>query len=56
MSSLECEACQLGKHHRVSFPSRFESHRSNPFELVYSEIWDLARHKYLFGYSYLVIL
>ncbi|XP_042482658.1 uncharacterized protein LOC122063069 [Macadamia integrifolia] len=39
---FECEACELGKHHRVSFPSRFVSRSPSLFSLVHSDVWDLA--------------
>ena len=30
VSFLECESCQLGKHHRVSFPSRVNKKVDKP--------------------------
>jgi hypothetical protein len=36
---VPCEACQLSKHHLVSFPSRVICRVSSPFELVYSDVW-----------------
>ena len=39
IKSLQCEACQLGKHHRVPFVSRRESRVSNLFHLVHFDIW-----------------
>ena len=54
MSSLECDACQLGKHHRVSFPLRQNNRRSTPFELVHSDVWGPSRHKSLIGFSYFI--
>ena len=36
--SLECEACQLGKHHRVSFSSSISKRCSSPFKLIHSDI------------------
>ena len=38
IESLQCEACQLGKHHRVPFASKRESHVSSPFHLVHYDI------------------
>jgi hypothetical protein len=38
---VSCEACQLSKHHRVSFPSRVVRRVSSPFELVHSDVWGL---------------
>ena len=54
VSMLECEACQLGKHHKVSFPLRLNNRRSAPFELVHFDIWSPSRHKSLLGFSYFV--
>jgi transposase InsO family protein len=36
---VSCEACQLSKHHRASFPSRVVPRVSSPFELVHSDVW-----------------
>jgi hypothetical protein len=36
---VSCEACQLSKHQRVSFPSRVVSRVSYPFKLVHSDVW-----------------
>jgi len=33
----------MGKHHRVSFPSRVNNHNSSAFELVHSNIWGPSR-------------
>ena len=38
IESLQYEAWQLGKHHRVPFASRRESHVSSPFHLVHYDI------------------
>ena len=37
ISEINCDACQLGKHHRVSFPSK-ESRSLRPFDLVHSDV------------------
>ena len=37
--SMSCEACQLSKHHRASFPSRVVPRVSSSFELVHSNVW-----------------
>ena len=39
MSPFPCEACQLSKHHRVSFVPRIDKRASSFFELVHSDIW-----------------
>ena len=52
IESLQCEACQLGKHHRVPFASRRESRVSSPFHLVHSDIWGLINTPSLLGFRY----
>jgi transposase InsO family protein len=37
--SVSCEACQLSKHHRASFPSRVVPRVSSLFELVHFDVW-----------------
>ena len=56
LSNLECGACQIGMHHRVSFPLRQNNRLATPFELVYSDVWDPSRHKSLLGFSSLFLL
>ena len=51
---LECEFCQLGKHHRVSFPARVNTVSSQPFALVHSYIWGLMRVHSVLGFQYFV--
>ncbi|KAK8936721.1 hypothetical protein KSP39_PZI012567 [Platanthera zijinensis] len=36
---LNCEACQLGKHHRSSFPPKHVRGSTRPFDLIHSDIW-----------------
>jgi hypothetical protein len=46
---VSCEACQLSKRYRVSFPSRVVSRVSHPFELVHSNVWgsiNIASNKF----------
>ena len=38
VSSLDCESCQLAKHHRVSLRPRVNKHASVPFELVHYDV------------------
>ncbi|KAF3771918.1 Retrovirus-related Pol polyprotein from transposon TNT 1-94 [Nymphaea thermarum] len=53
-SSFLCESCQLGKHHRSSFPPRFERSSHSVFELLHFDVWgpsrtpDLQGHRYYF--------
>jgi len=39
ISSLGCESCELGKHHRATFQSRVNNRNSSVFELIYSDVW-----------------
>ena len=55
IESLQCEACQLGKHHRVPFAPRHESRLSSPFYLVHSDIWGPINTPSLLGFRYFVI-
>lgn len=40
-TSFECEACQLEKNHRTSFPLRVNNVSSCMFNLIHSDIWGL---------------
>ena len=53
--SLECEACQLGKHHRSSFSSNGPSRQSKSFDLVHTNIWGPSHISTLNGFLYFVI-
>ena len=55
IESLQCEACQLGKHHWVTFASRRESCVSSPFHLVHYDIWGPINAPSLLGFRYFVI-
>ena len=37
--SLDCESCQIAKHHRLNYSSRVNKRASAPFELVHSDVW-----------------
>lgn len=54
VSSFQCEACQFGKHHRVSFPSCIQIHVSSTFELVHSDVWGQCRVSDIFGLRYFI--
>ncbi|KAL0302731.1 UNVERIFIED_CONTAM: Retrovirus-related Pol polyprotein from transposon TNT 1-94 [Sesamum angustifolium] len=51
---LECESCELGKHHRASFPPRLEKRSSSPFTLVHSDIWGPCRFESLREFRYFI--
>ena len=55
VDSLQCEACQLSKHHRVPFVPRHESCLSSAFHLVHYAIWGPINSPSLLGYTYFVI-
>jgi len=52
ISSLGCESCELGKHHRATFQSRVNNRSSFAFELVHSDIWGPSRVPYIQGFRY----
>ena len=35
---LECDSCQLWKHHRMSYPSGVNKQANHPFDLVHSNV------------------
>ena len=50
ISSLGCESCELGKHHRAIFQSRVNSRSSYTFELVHSDVWGPSRKPSIKGF------
>jgi hypothetical protein len=54
VSSLECEACQLGKH-RSSFLSRSHSCQSQSFDVIHTDIWGRSRISTVNGFLNFVI-
>ena len=55
ISSLGCDSCELGKHHRATFPSRVNSRSSFPFELVHSNIWGPNHMPSIKGFRYFLL-
>ncbi|KAK4390000.1 Retrovirus-related Pol polyprotein from transposon TNT 1-94 [Sesamum angolense] len=51
---LACESCELGKHHRASFPPRVDKRSSSPFTLVHSDIWGPCRFESINGFRYFI--
>jgi len=39
VTSLDCESCQLGTHHHVSYPNRVNKKANNPFVLIHSDVY-----------------
>jgi transposase InsO family protein len=54
LKSLDCESCQLGKHVRVSFPSRVNKRSMSPFDIIHSDVWGPSRVSSTLGYKYYV--
>jgi len=54
LSSLDCESCQLGKHHRVSYPSRVNNRVGQLFDLVHSDVWGPCPIVSKLGFKYFV--
>lgn len=48
-----CNACCLGKTHRLHFPPSYRVHHS-PFKLVFTNLWGLTHYPYLGGYFYYI--
>jgi len=55
ISSLGCESCVLGKHHRATFPSQVNSRNNFSFELVHSGIWGPSRMPFIKGFRYFLL-
>ncbi|KAL0285929.1 UNVERIFIED_CONTAM: Retrovirus-related Pol polyprotein from transposon RE2 [Sesamum angustifolium] len=51
---LECKSCELGKHHRASFPPRVEKRSPSLFTLVHSDIWGPCLFESLRGFRYFI--
>lgn len=54
VKSLECETYQLGKNHRVSFPSRVNKRVSSHFMLIRTYVWGPSRVTSKLGFRYFV--
>ena len=51
---LLCDACQLGKFKRTTYP--LSNHRSaKPFHLIHCDVWGPSPHQDLLGYRYFLI-
>ena len=50
---INCDACQLGKHHRVYFLSK-ESRSLRPFDLVQLDVWGPYRYSIVSGYRHFI--
>ncbi|KAF3772825.1 Retrovirus-related Pol polyprotein from transposon TNT 1-94 [Nymphaea thermarum] len=54
-SSFQCESCQLGKHHRSSFPQRPGRSSQSVFELLHFDVWGPSRTPDLQGHRYYLV-
>ena len=55
-ADFNCESCELGKHHRTSFPSRVNTRSSAAFDLVHCDVWGPSRIESRGGFKYFLIL
>ena len=55
LSEFQCESCELGKHHRSSYPSRTGPPTHRPFDLVHCDIWGPAPHTSPTGGKYYMV-
>ena len=52
---FHCESCELGKHHRSSYPSRTGPPTHRPFDLVHCDVWGPAPHPSPTGGKYYMV-
>ena len=55
LSQFHCESCELGKHHRSSYPSRTGLPTHRPFDLVHCDVWGPAPHPSPTGGKYYMV-
>ena len=55
LSEFHCESCELGKHHRSSYPSRTGPPTHRPFDLVHCDVWGPAPYPSPTGGKYYVV-
>ena len=55
LSEFHCESCELGKHHRSSYPSRTGPPTHRPFDLVHCDVWGPAPHSSPTGGKYYMV-
>ena len=51
-----CESCEMGKHHRATFPRIESIPSSKPFDLVHCDIWGPSRLPSLLGFCHYMVL
>ena len=52
--SLICDACQLGKFKRTTYPSR-NNRAKKPFQILHCDVWGPSPHTDLLGHQYFLI-
>ena len=55
LSEFHCESCELGKHHRSSYPSRIGPATHRPFDLVHCDVCGPAPHTSPTGGKYYMV-
>ena len=55
LSEFHCESCELGKHHRSSYPSRTGPPTHRPFDLVHCDVWGPTPHTSPTGGKYYMV-
>ena len=55
LSKFHCESCELGKHHRSSYPSRTGPLTHRPFDLVHCDVWGPTPHTSPTGGKYYMV-
>ena len=55
LSDFHCESCELGKHHRSSYPSRTGPPTHRPFDLVHCDVWGPPPHTSPTGGKYYMV-
>ena len=55
LSEFTCESCQLGKHHRSSYPLRTGLPSLRPFDLVHCDFWGPAHQVSPSGGKYYIV-
>ena len=55
LSEFHCESCELGKHHRSSYPSRTSPPTHRPFDLVHCDVWGPTPHPSPTGGKYYMV-
>ena len=55
LNKFVCESCQLGKHHRATYPPRDDLPSTTPFDLIHCDVWGPARTPSISGHLYYIV-